>query len=235
MPSAQPYAVVFDAYGTLFDVHSAASTIERLFPGRGTQLSQLWRAKQLEYTFLRTLGERYVDFWAITESSLQYACDALMLPLDPGARHRLMQAYTELSPFAETLEVLLALRESQRQLAILSNGSPAMLQALVASAHMENLFARVLSADAVRQYKPAPAVYELACRSLSLPAQRIVFVSANGWDAAGAGWYGFRPYWVNRQAMPIERLDSPPRKTATTLKGLPEYLDHLDSLDTQPG
>jgi 2-haloacid dehalogenase len=230
MPSAQPYAVVFDAYGTLFDVHSAASTIERLFPGRGTQLSQLWRSKQLEYTFLRTLGERYVDFWAVTESSLQYACDALMLPLDPGARHRLMQAYTELSPFPETLEVLLALRESQRQLAILSNGSPLMLRALVANAHMENLFAHVLSVDAVRQYKPAPAVYELACRSLGLPAQRIVFVSANGWDAAGAGWYGFRPYWVNRQAMPIERLDSPPRKTATSLKGLPEYLDHLDSL-----
>lgn len=230
MQSARKHAVVFDAYGTLFDVHCVASAIESLFPGRGSQLSQLWRSKQLEYTFLRTIGQRYTDFWAITESALQYACDALMLPLDLGGRHRLMQAYLELSPFAETLEVLVALREADHALAILSNGSPAMLQALVSNARMEGLFAHVLSVDAVKQYKPQPAVYELACQALGLPAERIVFVSSNGWDAAGAGWFGFRTFWVNRQAMPIERLDSPPRRTSATLKGLPEYLDSVDAL-----
>lgn len=222
--SEREFAVVFDAYGTLFDVHSVAALAETLFPGDGSELSRVWRAKHLEYSFLRTVGKQYVDFRAIAESALQYAADKLTLPLTADAHSRLMNAYFNLDPFPESLAALQAIRNMGADLAILSNGTPGMLQKLISNAAMEGLFTHVLSADAVKKYKPDPEVYELACKALERPADRIVFVSSNGWDVSGAAWHGFKTFWVNRQSVPPERLDVDPDGTGTTLEDLLNFL-----------
>jgi len=183
------FAVAFDTYGTLFDLHSVAAAAEALHPGHGRALSQAWRAKQLEYCFLRTIANRYVDFWTITEAALAHAAEQLGLPLSEPQRKGLMDAYLHLAPFPENLAALQSIRQLGGDLAILSNGSPAMLEGAVRSAGMEGLFTHVLSVD--RKYKPDPAVYALACEAFDIPADRITFVSSNGWDVSGAAWFGF--------------------------------------------
>ncbi|QUN31716.1 haloacid dehalogenase type II (plasmid) [Cupriavidus sp. KK10] len=182
------FAVAFDAYGTLFDVHSVAAAAEGLHPGHGRALSQAWRAKQLEYCFLRTIANRYVDFWTITEAALAHAAEQLGLPLLEPQRKGLMDAYLHPAPFPENLAALQSLRQLGGDLAILSNGSPPMLEGALRSAGMEGLFTHVLSVDQIRKYKPDPAVYALACEAFGLPADRITFVSSNGWDVSGAAW-----------------------------------------------
>jgi 2-haloacid dehalogenase len=224
MESGRKLAVVFDAYGTLFDVHSVAALAETLFPGDGPELSRVWRAKHLEYSFLRTIGEQYVDFRVVAESALQYSAEKLALPLTAGARSRLMNAYFNLAPFPESLAVLQAIRKMGADLAILSNGTSEMLRKLISNAGMEGLFTHVLSADAVKKYKPDPRVYELACKAFKRPAGQIIFVSSNGWDTSGAAWYGFKTFWVNRQSVPPERLDVMPGGAGTTLEDLLDYL-----------
>ncbi len=197
-------AVVFDAYGTLFDVHSVVRAGEELFPGQGVALSQLWRAKQLEYTWLRSLMGRYQDFWKVTEAALVFACKKLRLSCMPEAQKRLMDAYLALDPFPEVRESLRAL--SGHRPAILSNGSPRMLQAAVKHSGLTGVFSAVLSVDAVKIYKPSPRVYQLATRKLRVPRGKICFVSANFWDIAGAKAFGFWTCWVNRIAAPAEEL-----------------------------
>ncbi|MGB8855563.1 MAG: haloacid dehalogenase type II [Burkholderiales bacterium] len=215
-------AVVFDAYGTLFNVHSVVALCEELFPGKGAQLSQLWRGKQLEYSWQRSLMQRYEDFWRITAAGLDYACDALKLECSGAQRERLMQAYLHLRPYAEVPDILRALKPMP--LAILSNGSPAMLDALVRNAAMQDLFAHVISVDAVRCYKPDPRVYQLAADRLQLAKSSIAFVSANGWDIAGCAAFGFTPVWVNRSGQPRERLGVEPAAILSSLTDLPTYL-----------
>jgi len=215
----RPAALVFDAYGTLFDVHSLVALCDELWPGRGAQLSQLWRTRQLEYTWLRSLMGRYEDFARVTEDALGYACAALALPCDDARRGRLLRAYLHLAPFPEVKDALARLRGIE--LAILSNGAPAMLRDLVANTGVAALIPHVLSVDEVRIYKPAPQVYRLAVDRLGAPAAAIGFVSSNGWDAAGAKAFGFRTFWVNRAGAPRDPLGAAPDHEIASLADLP--------------
>ncbi len=217
--TARPAALVFDAYGTLFDVHSVVALCEELWPGRGAQLSQLWRTKQLEYTWLRSLMGRYEDFARVTEAGLRYACAALQLPYDDAKRDRLLRAYRHLETFPEVTEALRKL--GGIKLAILSNGAPAMLRDVVSNSGLGELIPDVLSVDELRIYKPAPQVYRLAVDRLGAPAPAIGFVSSNGWDAAGAKSFGFRTFWVNRAGAPRDGLGSAPDHELASLAELP--------------
>ena len=219
-----PRALVFDAYGTLFDVHSVVELCDELWPGKGLLLSQLWRAKQLEYSWLRSLMRRYQDFGQVTEAALGYACAALGLALDGERRRRLIAAYRELATFPEVHGALAALKASKIRLAILSNGSPAMLRPLVAHARLGGLIASVLSVDPRKIYKPAPAVYRLAVERLRVPKRSIGFVSSNCWDACGAKSFGFRTFWINRIGAPVDALGVAPDHVIGGLDELPELI-----------
>jgi len=211
-------ALVFDAYGTLYDVHSVMRRCETCFPGKGAQLSQLWRAKQLEYTWQRSLMRRYVPFSVVTRDALEYACHAL--GLDCGEHlHALMAEYLALAPFPEVPKALSRLTMKK---AILSNGSPDLLEPLVRNSGLR--FDAVLSVDELKVYKPAPEVYELAVRRLDLPKERIGFVSSNCWDAIGAKSYGFRVYWINRAGAPVDRTGFVPD---AEVKSLTELADEV--------
>ncbi|WP_321885737.1 haloacid dehalogenase type II [Paraburkholderia bannensis] len=231
-----PKAVIFDAYGTLFDVHSVVAAAEQMFPAQGEALSQLWRLKQIEYTQLRTLsdttGARYKPFWEITLDALRYAARRLNLPLTGAGEKRLMDEYACLSAFPDVLPVLRRLREpredgSRLGLAILSNGNPQMLDIAVKSAGMNGLFDHVLSVDAVRAYKPSAAAYSLGTNAFDAAPRDIVFVSSNGWDAAGAGWFGYTTFWINRQRLPAEELGVAPHGTGGGMAGLATFLASL--------
>lgn len=215
-------AVVFDAYGTLFDVHSVLAACEAAFPGRGEALSRAWRAKQLEYTWLTALMGRYRDFWQITEAALVFACRSLGLPGDEVSRARLMDAYLRLDPYPEVPQALATL--AGWPLAILSNGSPPMLAALVENTGLTARFAQVISVDEVRTYKPSPRVYELAPRRLGLAKEHIAFVSANSFDAVGAKSFGFTVLWVNRAGAPLDELGFAPDATVKDLSGVADLL-----------
>lgn len=216
---ARPAALVFDAYGTLFDVHSVTRLADELWPGRGAQLSQLWRTKQLEYTWLRSLMQRHEPFERVTEAALRYACGALGLAFDAGHHRRLMDAYLHLDPFPEVRDALAAL--GGIRLAILSNGSPAMLAPVVANAGLADAIRDVLSVEDVGVFKPDPRVYRLAVERLGVPTESIGFVSSNCWDALGAKSYGFRVFWVNRGGLPVDGLGCTPDHVVTSLADLP--------------
>lgn len=215
--SPAPRAIAFDAYGTLFDVYSVGALAEQLFPGRGAALAALWRQKQIEYTFLRTLSRRYAPFLTVTEDALGFAGAQLGLDLTPERQRQLMNQYACLTPFPENLGVLRELKALGLPLAILSNGTPAMLEVAIKSAGMSGLFDHVLSVDAVKQYKTADAAYALGPEAFGLPARDILFVSSNGWDAAGATWYGYTTLWINRSGQPLEALDVTPTRIGQRL------------------
>jgi 2-haloacid dehalogenase len=212
-------ALVFDAYGTLFDVHSVVQACDREFSGHGAALSRDWRAKQLEYTWLRSLMARYEDFWRVTEAALEAACRASGLALTPEAKARLMDEYLRLAPFPEVRETLAAL--AGRELCILSNGSPRMLEPLVENAGLKGVFAHVLSVDAVKVYKPSPAVYQLAPTRLKMERGTIGFVSSNFWDICGAASFGFQTFWVNRTGATPDVLGYSPTAILSNLTELP--------------
>jgi len=211
-------AVVFDAYGTLFDVYSVGLLAEQLFPGLGNALGVLWRDKQIEYTHLTSMSGRYRPFWELTRSALRYAAQRLALPLTDAAESQLMNQYRHLSSFPENHGVLAELARRGVPAAILSNGDPEMLAVGVKSAGLQDFIAHVLSVDAVRKYKTDPAAYALGPQALGLPARQILFVSSNCWDAIGATWYGYTTLWVNRQGLPLEALDTEPTHTGTSLR-----------------
>lgn len=204
-------AWVLDAYGTLYDVHSVMRRGEGFFPGRGAELSRLWRSKQLEYTWQRSLMQRYAPFSTVTREALAYACEALGLPLTAERMEALMGEYLMLAPYPDVPKALERLGE--RKLAILSNGSPDMLEPLVA--HSGLRLDAVLSVDELRVYKPAPLVYELAVKRLN--TRHIGFVSSNCWDVLGARSYGFTAWWVNRADQPVDRLGVQPDRIVSTL------------------
>ena len=217
-------AVLFDAYGTLFDVHSVAALAESLFPGQGAALSQAWRTRQLEYTWLRTLSNRYRDFWQVTGDALSWAAEALRLPLTSAQHAQLLDAYLHLQPFPENLDVLRSLHASGMVLGTLSNGTPSMLAAAIESAGVSGLFAHVLSVDAIGRYKTDADAYALGTQAVGAPAGEIAFVSSNCWDAIGATWFGYRTFWVNRGSAPMDRLDVFPEGTGSSLGDLPQFL-----------
>jgi 2-haloacid dehalogenase len=208
-----PKTLVFDAYGTLFDVHSVQARCEVLWPGKGAQLSQTWRAKQLEYTWQRSLTRRYAPFSQVTEDALLYACEFLGLRIDGTQQQALLQEYRRLALFPDVLPAFKKL--SGCKLAILSNGSPDMLDPLVAQCGLA--FDAVLSVDAKQVYKPAPEVYQLAVDELRTPKAQIAFVSSNCWDALGAKAFGFTVYWINRSGAPVDRLGLQPDEIVKSL------------------
>ena len=213
-----PRAVVFDAYGTLFDVYSVGLLAEQLFPGHGEALGLLWRDKQIEYTRLVTMSGRYRPFWELTRAGLRFAAQRLGLALDSAGEERLMNQYRHLSAFPENLDVLQSLKSRGIPAAILSNGDPEMLAVAVKSAGFEPWLDHVLSVHTVRKYKTDPAAYALGPEALRLPARQILFVSSNGWDAIGATWFGYTTLWVNRQALPLEQLDTEPTRIGSSLR-----------------
>ena len=215
-------ALVFDAYGTIFDVHAVAARCESLWPDRGAAVSQFWRSKQLEYTWQRSLMQRYRDFRVVTEESLRYVCDALKLPCTEPDIASLLEEYLRLATFPEVPEALKPL--GNKKLAILSNGSPAMLEPLVKNAGLESTFAAVLSVDSVKVYKPDPRAYELAEKTLGIAAKDIGFVSSNCWDACGAKSYGFNVFWINRAGAPVDGLGERPDFLLGNLAELPSLL-----------
>lgn len=229
---AKPRAVLFDAYGTLFDVYSVGLRAEQLFPGRGARLAVLWRDRQIEYTRLITMSgsdAQYRPFWDITERALRYAIQAIVPQAqDDFAPHEdavasLMNQYRHLSAFPENREVLQALRAQGVVTGILSNGDPGMLGIALRSAGLDGLVDHVISADAVRQFKVAPAVYELGEQATGLNRSQIAFVSSNAWDALAATWFGYRTLWVNRANLPFEQLDAQPEMTGTSLRAVLDF------------
>lgn len=213
-----PKVVLFDAYGTLFDVYSVALLAEQLFPGQGERLAVLWRDKQIEYTRLVSMSGRYRPFWDLTRAGLRYAAARLGLVLDAAAEERLMNQYRHLSAFPENRDVLAELARRGIPAGILSNGDPEMLAVAVKSAGFAELLQQVLSVHGVQRYKTDPAAYALGPQAFGLPAKDILFVSSNGWDAIGATWYGYTTLWVNRAGAPPEQLDTEPTRTGSSLR-----------------
>ncbi|HEX6137327.1 MAG TPA: haloacid dehalogenase type II [Casimicrobiaceae bacterium] len=207
-----PRAFVFDAYGTLFDVHSVVTLAEELAPRQGALLSQVWRTKQLEYTWLQSLmlspTRPRDDFATLTACALDYAVAQFMVPLSAENRQRLLDAYGRLAPFPDAADALAALAPRPRW--ILSNGTLAMLEPLVRQSALASHIDGVLSVDAAGIYKPSPRVYRLAVDRLQLAPADIGFVSSNGWDAAGAKAFGFTTFWINRYGVPVERHAAEP-------------------------
>ena len=218
------HALVFDAYGTLFDVHAVVARCEKFWPGKGAQLSQAWRTKQLDYTWQRSLMGRYAPFSTVTRDALAYCCEALGLPLDDAKSKALMQEYLNLAPYPDVPDALAKLKGDGRKLAILTNGSPDMIGALVTNRGMQADFDAVLSVDGLKIFKPAPRVYQLAVDALRVPAAGIGFVSSNCWDALGAKAFGFNVYWINRLAAPLDRLGFQPDGMLKSLGDLPERI-----------
>ncbi len=210
-------AVLFDAYGTLFDVHSVTSLAEQLYPGRGDALSQAWRQKQLEYSWLRAMSGRYKPFWDVTRDALHVAAARLGLPLDAAAAQRLMGQYACLSAFPENREALAQLAATGLPLGILTNGNAEMIEVSLRSAGLAGVFDRVLSSQSVQTFKTVDRIYALGPEAFGCAAREILFVSSNGWDAIGARWYGYTSFWIDRTGAPPERLDTEPHYTGRLL------------------
>ncbi len=220
MINVKAKAYVFDAYGTLFDVHAAIARHGVAAGPEAARFSEIWRSKQLEYAWTMTLAGQYADFWTLTERALDYAF--VRVPsVERALRPKLLEAYLRLDAFADAADALARLKPQGVRLAILSNGIPRMLDAAVEASGLGNLLDAVFSVDAVRLYKPRPEVYALAANGLNLAAQDIVFVSSNRWDIMGATAFGFRSVWVNRTNLPDEYCEHPPERVVASLSQLP--------------
>jgi len=211
----------FDAYGTLFDVFSVTALCEQLFPGKGNALTQLWRAKQLQYSLLRSLMGRYKDFWQLTQDGLVYASKSLKLDLSPEKRKCLMEAYLNLAAFPDVKSGLEALKKQGLLLAILSNGEPKMLEAAARSAGIYDLFEPIISVEEVKIFKPSPRVYNLAAERMKVSSAELGFVSSNSWDINGAASVGLITFWIQRSAAePPEELGFSADQVVSTITDL---------------
>lgn len=212
-------AYVFDAYGTLFDVHAAVRKMAGRIGPDGQLLSEIWRAKQLEYSWTRSLMGAYADFWQLTEQALDFAFRKVP-SADPGYRAELLEAYWRLDCYPEVPSVLKALKADGARLAILSNGSPEMLDAAVRSAALDQILDDVFSVDALRRFKSDPAVYDMVTTAWRLYPSSVSFQSSNRWDVAGATKFGFHTVWINRTDQPDEYFDLQPKAILPSLEGL---------------
>jgi 2-haloacid dehalogenase len=222
-PLAATTACVFDAYGTLFDFLSASKRCRDALGDKAEALGQLWRTRQLEYSWLRSLMGAHADFWQVTGEALDFAMASLGIK-DAALRDRLMDLFLHIEAFADARRVLEALRRAKRSAIILSNGSPAMLDAAMKSAGVAGLLEAALSIETVGIYKPHRTVYELVTRHLKLSRERVCFVSSNGWDAAGAAHFGFAAVWANRAGAPRENLPGTLAAEIPDLDALPNLL-----------
>jgi 2-haloacid dehalogenase len=229
-------AVVFDAYGTLFDVYSIQVLADSLYPGHGADIAVKWRDKQIEYTRLITqsdphnsAGSQYFrPFWELTLLSLMYTLDRLHLSQQAGQVEQLMDQYAKLNSFPENLTVLETIKAQGLTTAILSNGSMDMLTSAVKSAGMQNVLDHVISVDPIRLFKTSPESYGLVQKKIPVEKDEILFVSSNAWDALGATWFGFKTHWVNRQGLPVEALTPPPTFMGSDLSSVLASLEHLN-------
>ena len=218
-------AVVFDAYGTLYDVHSVMQKCEEIYPGKGATISQIWRQKQLEYTWLRTLMGKYEDFWTITGDALQYALEEIGLKYNEKIIQTILNEYLCLNPYPEAIEALDAFRP--RKLMILSNGSPEMLNKLAVHTGTGEHLDGILSVDPIKIYKPRPEVYHLAAEHLEIDKADILFISSNSWDVAGAKSFGFLTAWLKRVDKPFDRLKAEPDLIVSSLKELADRAKNI--------
>jgi 2-haloacid dehalogenase len=205
VPRRPPKAILFDAF-PVFDPRPVFARAEAMFPDKGVELAALWRARQFEYTWLRAAGRRYEDFWRVTEDALVAAARALGLELCPAERARLMGAYLELTAYPDVPAALARLEKAGIRLALLSNLTPRMLDASIENAGLRGVFERALSTDGARTYKPDPRAYQLGLDAMRVGREDAVFAAFAGWDVAGASWFGYRTYWVNRARQPAEAL-----------------------------
>lgn len=212
-------AIAFDAF-PIFDPRPAFALAERLFPGRGTDLGNLWRTRQFEYQWLRSLSGQYEDFWRCTEDALVFAAQQLDLDLPADKRDRLMQTYLTLQAWPEVPPVLQALRDARLRLGFLSNMTSRLLEGGIRNAGLHGIFEHVLSTDQIRAYKPEPRAYQLAVDAFELQREEILFVAFAGWDAAGARWFGYPTFWVNRSRLPAEALGAAPDAIGRDLNDL---------------
>jgi 2-haloacid dehalogenase len=217
-------AALFDVFGTLLDVHSVTRRAEELFPGEGTRLSFLWREKQLEYSRLRTLSGRYVPFSQVTRDALVFALRALRLTADDHQTAMLFDEYKRLAPFVDVAPALERLHRAGVRTGVLSNGDSEMLEPALVTSGLHRYIDIVLSADQVKAFKTSPLVYSLGPRVLKVPADQILFVSSNGWDAIGAAWCGYTSFWVNRLGLPLDELGGRPHGTGSTLGDAADFL-----------
>ena len=222
-PGPAPRAVLFDAYGTLFDVYSVGVVAERVFPGAGERLGILWRDKQIEYTRLTSMSGQARSFRDCTLAGLRYAARRFALALDAAAERELMGAYERLAPFAENHAVLVELRRRGIRAGILSNGDPDMLEAVVRHAGFAELLDPVLSVEGSGRFKTDPATYALGTRALGLGADQVLFVSSNCWDAIGATWFGYTTLWINRFGLPLDELGARPTRIGTRLTDVLDF------------
>lgn len=214
-------AFAFDAYGTLFDVFSVTALCEQLFPGKGSSLAQLWRAKQLQYSLLRSLMGRHKDFWQLTEDGLVYASKSLKLDLTPEKRKRLMEAYLSLAAFPDVKPGLEALKKQGLPLAIVSNGEPKMLEGAAKSAGVYDLLDKIISVEEVKIFKPSPRVYNLGAERMKVSNAELGFVSSNSWDINGAASAGLITFWIQRSAgEPPEELGFAADQVVTAMTDL---------------
>ena len=211
-------AIIFDAYGTLFDVNSAAEKCKDKIGDKWEGFANFWRTTQLEYTWLRSLMDRHKDFWQITEDSLDKSIK--VFNIDPSMRNELLNLYKILSPYKEVPETLKTLKEKKFKLAILSNGTPSLLDELVKSNHLDNLFDDIFSIEQVGVYKPSSRVYDLPIKKYNINKSEVAFLSANTWDVSGGGNYGYQSIWVNRNNTIFDNLDFRPKYQITDLNKL---------------
>ena len=215
-------AIIFDAYGTLFDVNSAAEKCKDKIGDKWEGFANYWRTTQLEYTWLRSLMKKHKDFWQITEDSLDKSMKAFKINIE--MKNELLNLYKVLSPYPEVKETLEKLKEKKYKLAILSNGTPSLLHELVNNNNLKNLFDDIFSIEEVKVYKPSSKVYEIPIKKYNIKNEEVAFLSANTWDVSGGGNYGFTSIWVNRNNNIFDNLDYKPKKQIT---GLNQLLDIL--------
>lgn len=220
-------AIVFDLYGTLYDVHSVVRLCDEVCPGRGDELSRLWRQKQLEYTWLRSLMGRYVNFETVTEDALRHSCAQLGLSLDAATQQRVSEAYLFLSPFEDTAVALRRLKSAGLPLGILSNGSHHSISQVVTNSGMNWAFDQLISVEEVQVFKPDNRVYSLAEKRMGCPRADILFVSSNAWDASGAAHFGFPVCWINRRRGVFDELGAQPLQTVPDLESMADWLLEL--------
>ncbi|WP_404407186.1 haloacid dehalogenase type II [Jeotgalibacillus malaysiensis] len=216
MPDIKAY--IFDAYGTLFDVHSVMKELEELFPDHGEAISQTWRKKQVEYFFLRQVMGRYKPFDQVTRDSLVYAVKENGQSIDESQVEHMLEQYRQLKHYDEVEEVLQQLQG--KELIVLSNGSENMLDPLMDFSGLKSLFTDAISADEIKQYKPSPAAYAYALEKAGVKREEVLFMSSNGWDISGAKSFGFHTAWINRSGLPVEELQLAPEAVYKDLSGI---------------
>lgn len=225
-------SIVFDAYGTIFDVHSIQEAADRLFPGRGAEIASLWRDKQIEYTRLVSMSDpspngshHYNSFWNITRQALRYTLKKLELPAGLVPETELMGGYAQLAPYPEIKNSLRALKAQQISLGIISNANHEMLLSAVHSAGLNNLIQYLISADSVRHFKTHPSVYDQISRNFKRQINEILFVSSNAWDVLSATWFGFDTFWINRRNDPLETIGPPPTYIGTKFEDVVNFTE----------